>query len=41
MFHVMLNFLFRFHIENRPIPSADLFPDLAEDVLELTIAQCR
>ncbi|WKX91019.1 hypothetical protein Q1695_009676 [Nippostrongylus brasiliensis] len=31
----------KFHYESRHIPSADLFPDLAEDVLELSILRCR
>uniref|UniRef100_A0A8R1DTD3 C2 domain-containing protein n=1 Tax=Caenorhabditis japonica TaxID=281687 RepID=A0A8R1DTD3_CAEJA len=31
----------KFHYELRHIPSADLFPDLAEDVIELTISSCR
>ncbi|EYB99825.1 hypothetical protein Y032_0119g790 [Ancylostoma ceylanicum] len=31
----------KFHYEMRHIPSADLFPDLAEDVLELSIIRCR
>ncbi|KAK6729074.1 hypothetical protein RB195_006245 [Necator americanus] len=31
----------KFHYEMRHIPSADLFPDLAEDVLELSIVRCR
>lgn len=31
----------KFHYESRNIPSADLFPDLAEDVLELSIIRCR
>lgn len=31
----------KFHYEARQIPSADLFPDLAEDVIELTILSCR
>ncbi|CAB3408670.1 unnamed protein product [Caenorhabditis bovis] len=31
----------KFHYEKRHIPSADLFPDLAEDALELTITKCR
>ncbi|CAJ0595069.1 unnamed protein product [Cylicocyclus nassatus] len=31
----------QFHYEMRHIPSADLFPDLAEDVLELSIIRCR
>ncbi|EFP02876.1 hypothetical protein CRE_28242 [Caenorhabditis remanei] len=31
----------KFHYETRQIPSADLFPDLAEDVIELTIISCR
>ncbi|KJH53201.1 C2 domain protein [Dictyocaulus viviparus] len=31
----------KFHYESRHIPCADLFPDLAEDVLELSIIRCR
>ncbi|CAB63350.3 Coiled-coil and C2 domain-containing protein 1-like [Caenorhabditis elegans] len=31
----------KFHYEMRQIPSADLFPDLADDVIELTIVSCR
>ncbi|CAL2028254.1 unnamed protein product [Caenorhabditis brenneri] len=31
----------KFHYETRQIPSADLFPDLAEDVIELTVVSCR
>ncbi|CAI2298875.1 unnamed protein product [Caenorhabditis sp. 36 PRJEB53466] len=31
----------KFHYETRQIPSADLFPDLAEDVIEMTILSCR
>ncbi|PIC53302.1 hypothetical protein B9Z55_003063 [Caenorhabditis nigoni] len=31
----------KFHYETRQIPSADLFPDLAEDVIELTVISCR
>ncbi|KAJ1356353.1 hypothetical protein KIN20_014054 [Parelaphostrongylus tenuis] len=31
----------QFHYESRHIPCADLFPDLAEDILELSIIRCR
>ncbi|CAI5437818.1 unnamed protein product [Caenorhabditis angaria] len=31
----------KFHYESRQIPSADLFPDLAEDAFELIITSCR
>ncbi|CAD6198446.1 unnamed protein product [Caenorhabditis auriculariae] len=31
----------KFHYEMRQIPSADMFPDLAEDVIELKISGCR